>query len=84
MMKCIGMVAWVVTALAAIAVGLMPFGYRFLAMSWFVENPMAATVVQYIVGILGVLSLVMFFASWFGGGCCCGNCHHGHKDHSHK
>lgn len=83
-MKCVGMVAWVVTALAAIAIGLMPLGYRVFEMPWFANNPMALTVIQYGVGILGVLSLVMFFASCFGSGCgCCHNHAGAHKDH-HK
>lgn len=82
-MKYVGMVAWVVTAVAAIAIGLRPLGYRALEMGWFVDNPAAANVVQYVIGILGVLSLVMFFASCFGAGCCCGKCNHVRKDHSH-
>lgn len=84
-MKCLGMIAWVVTALASIAIGLMPLGYKVLEMQWFVANPTAVMVIHYVVGILGVLSLVMFFAAGFGGGCCSGkcNCNHGHKD-NHK
>ena len=83
-MRIVGMIAWVVTALAAIAIGLMPLGYRVFENQWFVANPAAVNVLQYIIGILGVLSLVMFFASCFNGGC--GSCHHTgvHKDHHHK
>ena len=84
-MRIVGMIAWVVTALAAIAIGLMPLGYRVFENQWFVANPAAVNVLQYIIGILGVLSLVMFFASCFGSGCAC--CHDhvgGHKDHHHK
>lgn len=84
-MKIVGMIAWVVTALAAIAIGLMPLGYRVFENQWFVANPMALNIAQYVIGILGVLSLVMFFASCFGAGCgCCHNHVGAHKDHSHK
>lgn len=84
-MKIVGMITWLVTALAAIAIGLMPLGYRVFEMPWFSSNPAALNIVHYVIGIFGILSLVMLVTSCFGGGC--GSCHShsaAHRDHNHK
>lgn len=77
--KILGMVAWVVTALAAINVGLMPFGYDFFKLP-FVQNSASwlPTYSYYIIGVCGVISLLLFFMAIAAGGCMCG-C----KEHSH-
>jgi uncharacterized membrane protein YuzA (DUF378 family) len=60
--KGICMAAWVITALAAINMGLAPFNFNFFATDFFQNNFMRFYVpILYIVGISGVVSLAMFF-----------------------
>lgn len=79
--KILGLVAWVVTALAAINVGLLPFGYDFFKLP-FVQNniPQLVTPLYYLIGVAGVVSLVLFFMACTSGCCMCGGC----KDHAHR
>lgn len=71
-MKLVGMVTWVVTALAAVAVGLKPLGYNMFEMQMLVMHPGVSDAVHYVIGIFGVISLLMFLGSFGKGGC---NCH---------
>lgn len=70
-MKLVGMITWVVTALAAIAIGLKPLGYNMFEMQMMVAHPGANDVAHYVVGIFGVISLLMFFGSFGKGACAC-------------
>ncbi len=65
-MKIVGMVVWVLTALAAISIGLKPFGYD-LGMNMMISYPSLVAPVQYLLLASGVASLVMLFV-----GCGCG------------
>lgn len=55
-MKWVGKIVWVLTALGAINIGLVPMGYNFLL------SPTLAGVavpLHYLIGVAGVVSLVM-------------------------
>lgn len=71
-MKIVSHVVWVVTAVAAINVGLEPFGFD-MWMYVPATPEMLPALVQYIVGACGVVSLVMFAMGCMGGnhGCSC-------------
>lgn len=71
-MRVLGMASWLITALAAINLGLKPFNYDFFNMS-FMQN--IANPVYYVVLAAGILSLVFFFMA--GSSCCCGPHSHG-------
>lgn len=62
-MKLLGSVVWVLTALAALHLGLVALGYNVLSLANLgnLEKPLA-----YVFGLSGVASLVMFFMP----GCC--------------
>ncbi|HZW61424.1 MAG TPA: hypothetical protein VFF04_04305 [Candidatus Babeliales bacterium] len=67
-MKWVGLAAWLITALAAIIIGLKPFGYDVMA------HPSLASVAMpltYVILVAGVLSLLMFFMALSGGCACC-------------
>jgi hypothetical protein len=72
-MKLLGIITWVVTALAAIAIGLKPLGYRVFEMQSLVAHPGVSDAVHYAIGIFGVISLLMLVGSFGKGGC---GCHH--------
>lgn len=78
--KILGLLAWLVTSLAAINIGLMPFGYDFFKLP-FVQNnlPQLVTPAYYIIGVAGVISLLLFFMSVASGGCMCGCAEHNHR-----
>jgi uncharacterized membrane protein len=70
--KVIGIIAWFVTALAAIALGLVAFNIDVFKSGFIVNNlPWIVMPLYYIIGISGIISLLMFFKSK---GCCCGDC----------
>lgn len=67
----VGLVSWVVTALAAIHLGLLPLGHNifnseFLATS----SPDFVRWIHYLVGICGIISLVMLFMKFSSGHKC--------------
>ena len=71
-MRMVGHVVWVVTAVAALNVGLEPFGFdlwNYVPMT----PEMLPTIIKYLVGICGVVSLVMFVMGCMSGhhGCNC-------------
>lgn len=78
-MKIVSMISWLLTSLAALAVGLAALGAN-LGKSWdlwgIVGDNMPALMqpLQYAVGIAGLLSLIMWF------GCVSGGCY---SDHQH-
>lgn len=87
-MKVIGSISWLVTALAAIATGLMGLGvalgknFNIWDMDFIVNKlPWLVLPAHYIIGICGLLSLI----SWF---TCLGECtdgrHHNHNHHDNK
>lgn len=65
--KVVGLGSWLVTALASINVGLMPFGYDFFAsdlMTGTFSN--INTLLHYVVGVAGLVCLVMFIQTLTG------------------
>lgn len=71
-MKIVGDVVWVVTAVAAINVGLEPFGFDLW--TYVPASPeMLPALIQYFVGACGVVSLVMLVMGLTGAnhGCSC-------------
>ncbi len=71
-MKCLCMITWLVTALAAIGVGLKPLGYNAFECPWLASmHPQAVFVMQYLIGAFGLLSLVMLVSSLSKGSCGC-------------
>lgn len=75
-MKFLGMASWLITALAALHVGLVALGYDITSMAAFQQANLQALVVptQYIIGIAGAISLTMFIMALMGTCCCsCGN-----------
>ena len=74
LMRTVGMIIWIITALAAINTGLTPFGFNIFAacMRMF---PALISPLYYIIGIAGALSLWMFIMVCMGK-CACGknNC----------
>jgi hypothetical protein len=54
------MLAWLLVSCTAVAVGLMPFGYNFLATSFAMNNPSAMKALYYVVLVCGAYSLAMF------------------------
>lgn len=73
-MKLLGIVTWVVTALASLVVGLKPLGYNLLEAEYLVNNPQLLPVIQYVVGACGVISLAMLLSSLSKGGACGCSC----------
>lgn len=71
LVKWVSIISIVVSTLAAIRVGLIPFGYDPMAM---VEGmPGLATVVAYFVGICGIIGLIMIIMYAVR---CCSDNHH--------
>lgn len=71
-MKLVGHVVWVLTSVAAINVGLEPFGFD--VWSYVPAAPeMLPMLVKYVVGASGVVSLVLFVMGCMSGnhGCSC-------------
>lgn len=62
--KVIGMIAWLITAIAAINWGLEAAGYDLFDLP-FVQMNLANLIVpiKYVIGVLGGISLLMFFHS---------------------
>lgn len=76
--RILGVISWLITALAAINIGLMPFGYDFFKLP-IIQNNLAQVITPafYIIGVAGVISLLLFFMSLAAGGCMCGCSEHG-------
>lgn len=73
LIKILGMTTWVITALCALHVGFQALGYDLLMRLGLEGNPMVNLYAQYIVGIAGIISLIMFIMALTCGGCCgCG------------
>ncbi|HXW85922.1 MAG TPA: hypothetical protein VEK38_01120 [Candidatus Bathyarchaeia archaeon] len=68
-------VAWIVTALSAINVGLYPFGYDFFMSEFFMNNLSRwGDIIYYIIGISGVMSMIGFVKKGvMHKGCCDGS-----------
>jgi hypothetical protein len=70
MHKLIGMTAWFITAVASILIGLMAVSIDIFA--WPVlNNPNVVMVLEYIVGISGLISLIMMIMTCHKGTCAC-------------
>lgn len=71
--KVVGLGSWLITALAAINVGLMPFGYDFFASNLMMDRFASLNVpLHYVVGVAGIVCLVMFIQTMTGH-CHCGS-----------
>jgi uncharacterized membrane protein YuzA (DUF378 family) len=74
-MKILGMAAWLITGLAAINTGLVPFGYDFFSHPMITSQMDALPeYLQYVVGIAGIVSLCMMGCMLIHGKSCCGSC----------
>ncbi len=66
------MASWLITSLAAINIGLSPFGINFFMSDWMMTRfPAFIMPIQYIVGIAGVICLITFIKACQGH-CDCG------------
>ncbi len=75
LMKLLCAISWVITALAAINIGLMPFGYDFFTSSFVLNNLTRFIIpIHYAIGLAGAFSLAKFvwMLSCGGAGCGCG------------
>ena len=73
-MRLCAKIACIITSLAAINVGLNPFGYDFFMSEFYMNNMMRwGNLVHYIIGIAGVLSLVHMVMKIMHKGCACGD-----------
>lgn len=62
LMKTLGMLVWFITAVACIVIGLMALKVDVYA--WpLMNNPQTLLILQYVVGISGLISLLMMFMS---------------------
>jgi len=69
LMRIVGHVVWVVTAVAAINVGLMPMGYDLFAFIP-MNSESASLALQYFIGVCGVVSLGFFVMGCMHKGSC--------------
>ena len=69
LMRIFGHVIWVVTAVAAINVGLMPMEYDLFALIP-MNSESVSMALQYFIGACGIVSLVMFFMGCMNKGTC--------------
>lgn len=69
LMRIVGHVVWVVTAVAAINVGLMPMEYDLFALIP-MNSESVSMALQYFIGACGVVSLVMFVMGCMHKGSC--------------
>ncbi|HEV2601982.1 MAG TPA: hypothetical protein VGT41_06865 [Candidatus Babeliales bacterium] len=72
LVHCCGKVAWVLTALAAIMVGLYPFGFDLFLTKFMIDTPALALTLRYVCLAAGVLSLAMFAMTCNSN--CCASC----------
>ena len=70
-LKVIGMAAWLITALAAVAIGLSLFDYNFFQMDFFANHPELIAPICYVVLAAGLVGLAFFVMSVMGH-CGCG------------
>jgi len=73
LMRIVGHVVWVVTAVAAINVGLMPMEYDLFALIP-MSSESVSMLLQYFIGACGVVSLVMFVMGCMSGHSSCSCC----------
>lgn len=69
--KIVGMASWLITALAALNLGLAPFGYNFFQMDYFMSHPEAVNPICYLVLASAVVSLALFVMAVMDSGCYC-------------
>ncbi len=74
-MKLVGNVVWLITALASIHIGLMALGYNVLDMAHISQF---SRTIDYVIGVAGVISLLMMIM-WLGSGCSSCECEHSHR-----
>ncbi|HRN77887.1 MAG TPA: hypothetical protein PLU71_01490 [Candidatus Dependentiae bacterium] len=67
--------AWIITGLAALNIGLMPFGFDIFSTNFLMFNyPQLSVILRYLIGISGIISLAAFFLSIGKHGNCSCNC----------
>jgi len=75
------MASWLITSLAAINVGLLPFGINFFGSEWMMTRfPAFIVPVHYLVGIAGVVCLVTFIKACQNCGCGKSSCRYCKND----
>jgi hypothetical protein len=67
--KFVGMVTWLITALCSLHVGMQALGHDLFARLGLEGNVMVNAYVPYIVGVSGAISLLMFVMALFCHGC---------------
>jgi hypothetical protein len=73
-LRWVGMLSWLITALAAINVGLRPMNFDFFSTEFMLVNmPQFIEPLQYLILIAGLISLALFVMSLTGSGCSCNN-----------
>lgn len=71
LMRFVGMLVWLLTALCALHEGLMALGYDLYSYVGLTAHPEAAKIVSYVFGVAGLISLVMFVGALTCRGCGC-------------
>jgi len=65
LMRTVGMLSWVITALASIHVGLCPLGYNLFKTEMMrMSFPALIAPLHYLVGLAGLVSLLMLCMAW--------------------
>ena len=65
-MKWVGLIAWLVSSLAAINLGLAPFGFDFFQTQFIVMNPQFAAPICYLILASGLVSLALLIMACTG------------------
>ncbi len=68
-LKVLAKVAWAITALVSINVGLIPYGYNFFASNFFMMNPNLLGPINLVILLSGLYSGALLLMVWTG--MCC-------------
>ena len=71
LMKFVGMLVWLLTALCAVHEGMMALGYDVYSYLGLTANPERMKMISYVFGVAGVISLLMFIGALMCRGCGC-------------
>lgn len=72
-MRWVEMLSWVISALAAVNIGLAPFGFDFFQTEYMLMHPQFIEPVCYVVLAAGLISLALFVMA-LAGHCVCNGC----------
>lgn len=70
--KFVGMITWLITAVCALHVGMQALGHDLFMRFGLEANPMVNLYAQYVCGVAGAISLVMYVMALTCKNCCCG------------